>query len=119
MLLALVFQYYASGTSGQVLYDMSHLQSLVMADNNLEGFHNTWNMVLSELTFVPDSDTLLFWYFKQTQIFKPMAEDIAHSGGLSGTRPLATPWTGCGAPPVGTSHKTVRLHARVIEPQAH
>ena len=49
VLLAIVFRYYASGTSGQVLYDMSHLQSLVMIDNNLEGFHNTWNMALSEL----------------------------------------------------------------------
>ena len=57
---------------------MSHLQSLVMVDNNLEGFHNTWNMVLSELTFVPEKSTLLFWYFKQIQNFKPMAEDIAH-----------------------------------------
>ena len=57
---------------------MNHLQSLVMKGDNLEGFHNTWNMVLSELTFVPDSDTLLYWYFKQIQHFKPMSEDIAH-----------------------------------------
>ena len=57
---------------------MNHLQSLVMVDTNLEGFHNTWNMVLSELTFVPEKSTLLFWYFKQIQYFKPMAEDIAH-----------------------------------------
>ena len=49
-----------------------------MIDNNLEGFHNTWNMVLSELTYKPDDSTLLFWYFKQIQNFKPMAEDIAH-----------------------------------------
>ena len=57
---------------------MNHLQSLVMVDNNLEGFHSTWSMVLSELTFVPEKSTLLFWYFKQIQNFKPMAEDTAH-----------------------------------------
>ena len=42
------------------------------------GFHNTWNMVLSELHTVPDPEVLQLWYFKQQQYFKPMAEDIAH-----------------------------------------
>ena len=35
-------------------------------------------MVLSELSFVPEPSLLQFWYFKQIQNFKPMAEDIAH-----------------------------------------
>ena len=35
-------------------------------------------MVLSELHTVPADDLLQFWYFKQLQYFKPMAEDIAH-----------------------------------------
>ena len=96
VLLATVFKYYASGKSGQVLYDMSHLQSLVMKDNNLEGFHTTWNMVMSELTHVPEPETLLFWYFKQIQHFKPMSEDIALSKGLSGTATLTTPLSGSG-----------------------
>ena len=45
VLLALVFRYYSSGTSGQVLYDMNHLQTLTLHGDNLEGFRNTWNMV--------------------------------------------------------------------------
>ena len=39
VLLAIVFRHYASGNSGQVLYDMNHLQSLVLKDNNLESVH--------------------------------------------------------------------------------
>ena len=60
------------------MYDMNHLQTLVLHGGNLEGFHNTWTMVLSELSYVPDQDVLQYWYFKQLQHFKPMAEDIAH-----------------------------------------
>ena len=37
VLLALVFRYYASGTSGQVLYDMNHLQTLTLEEDNLDG----------------------------------------------------------------------------------
>ena len=77
-LLAIVFRYYAHGNNGQVLYDMNHLQSLRMKDNNLESFHNSWNLVMSELEFVPDPATLQFWYYQQVKDFKPMAEDIAH-----------------------------------------
>mgnify|MGYP000010823183 CR=1 FL=1 len=78
VLWAHVFCYYASGSSGQVLYDMSHLQSLKMTDNNLEGFHNTWNMVMSELATTPDPATLQFVYYNQFRDFKPMSEDIGH-----------------------------------------
>ena len=76
-LLAIVFRYYAHGNNGQVLYDMNHLQSLRMKDSNLESFHNSWSLVMSELKFVPDPATLLFWHYNQLKDFKPMAEDIA------------------------------------------
>ena len=78
VLLATVFGYYASGNSGQVLYDMNHLQSLVMKDNNLEAFHNTWNMVLAELATKPAPELLQYRYFKQVKDFKPLSEDVAH-----------------------------------------
>ena len=57
---------------------MNHLQTLQMKGDNLESFHNTWNMVLSELSTVPDPGVLLCLYFRQLQNFKPMAGDIAH-----------------------------------------
>ena len=37
VLLALVFRYYASSTTGQVLYDMNHLQTLKLQGDNLDG----------------------------------------------------------------------------------
>ena len=44
----------------------------------MEAFHNTWNLVISELSVEPEHTLLQHWYFRQTENFKPMAEDIAH-----------------------------------------
>ena len=70
VLLAIVFRYYSSGTTGQVMFDMNHLQTLTLQGNNLEAFHNTWNMVISELSHVPDQEILQFWYFNQLRNFR-------------------------------------------------
>ena len=78
VLLAMIFRYYAHGNSGQVLYDMNHLQTLTLQGDQLEAFHNTWNIVLSELATVPSDELLQFWYFKQIEKFRPLAEDVAH-----------------------------------------
>ena len=59
------------------MFDMNHIQTLTLQGNNLEGFHNTWNMVISENSHVPDPEVLQFWYFNQLKNFTPMAEDIA------------------------------------------
>ena len=40
--------------------------------DTIEGFHNTWNMVLSELATMPDKDTLQFVYYNQIKDFKPL-----------------------------------------------
>ena len=77
-LLAFVFRYYASGNSGQVLYGLNHLQSLKMVGDNVEGFHNAWNMVMAELSSTPAEETLQFVYYTQIKRFKPMAADVAH-----------------------------------------
>ena len=37
VLLAIVFRYYASSTTGQVLNDMNHLQTLKLHGDNLDG----------------------------------------------------------------------------------
>ena len=37
VLLAIVFRYYSSGASGQVLYDMNHLQTLSLHGDSLDG----------------------------------------------------------------------------------
>ena len=60
------------------MYDMNHLQSLVVRGDNLEAFHNTWNLVISEISVGPKNTMLQYWYFRQIEHFKPMSEDIAH-----------------------------------------
>ncbi len=77
VLLALVFRYYASGNSGQVLYDFNHLHGLKMIGGNIEAFHNTWNMVVSELETRPDEKLLQYLYYSQIKHFKPLEADIA------------------------------------------
>ena len=42
------------------MYDMNHLQSLVMKNDNSEAFHNTWNLVISELSQQPEDYALQF-----------------------------------------------------------
>ena len=37
VLLAMVFRYYASSSTGQVMYDMNHLQTLKLHNDNLDG----------------------------------------------------------------------------------
>ncbi len=51
---------------------------MTLHGDSLDGFPNTWNMVLSELQTQPDPGLLQYLYFKQVQYFKPMSEGIAH-----------------------------------------
>ena len=78
VLRALVARYYAPGNNALVLYDINHLQRLTLKGEHLESFHNTWTMVMSELSEPPDPKLLQFLYYKQIQHFKPLAEDVAH-----------------------------------------
>ena len=77
-LLAVVVRYYASNNSGQVLYDLNHLQSLSMVGDNVEGFRNAWNMVMAELSSTPAEEARQYLYYHQIKDFKPMAADVAH-----------------------------------------
>ena len=61
------------------------------------GFHNTWNMVMSELSAPPDPGLVHIRYFKQIQYFKPMSEDIAHykrAKGILGDPDYSFEWLG-------------------------
>ncbi len=73
------FRYYASGQNGQAMYSMNHLQTLVVKGDNLDAFHNTWNMVMSGFSHVPEDNALqLFGTFGRLSTSNPMSEDIAH-----------------------------------------
>ena len=58
------------GNSGQALYDFNHLQGLKMIGGSIEAFHNTWNMVVSELETRPDEKLLQYLYYNQNKHFK-------------------------------------------------
>ena len=49
-----------------------------MINNNLEGFENTWNMVLSGTRREPAVDELELLYFERIEKFNGISEDIAH-----------------------------------------
>ena len=76
--MALVFRYYASGNSGQALYDINALQNIRMHNGNIEGFHNNWTAVVSELEDQPPETLLRHLYFEQIRNFKPSEADIAY-----------------------------------------
>jgi hypothetical protein len=76
--MALVFRYYASGNSGQALYDINNLQNLRMNNGNIEGFHNNWIAVVSELEEQPPETLLRHLYFEQIRHFRPLEADIAY-----------------------------------------
>ena len=61
-----------------MLYDLNHLQSLKVVGDNVEGFHNAWNMVMAELQSTPAEETLQYLYYHQIKLFKPMEADVAH-----------------------------------------
>ena len=46
--------------------------------DNVEGFHNAWNMVMAELSTTPAEETLQYLYYHQIKFFKPMEADVAH-----------------------------------------
>ncbi len=58
-----------------------------MKGDKLESFHNTWNLVVSELSEPPDPKLLQYLYYEQIKNFKALQEDIAHykrAKGLNG-----------------------------------
>ena len=74
-----------------------------MKGDNLEAFHNTLNLVISELSQQPVDQALQLWYFWQIEHFKPMSEDIAHyKRAKYEPGNLYTSSNGFGQPHVGT-----------------
>ncbi len=57
---------------------MTDLQKVTLRGDNIEGFQNSWVMVLSGLSKAPDLDVLEYCYFQQVKGFRPLSEDIAH-----------------------------------------
>mgnify|MGYP002812013029 CR=1 FL=1 len=108
----MVGRYYASGNSGQVLYDVNHLQGLKMINNNIEGIHNSWDMVLSGLVTRPAEKLLQHLYFMQVCDFKPLEADIAFYKEPNGMADPSSASSGSGTRRVGTSLSSVLTTCR-------
>ena len=49
-----------------------------MKGDNLEGFQNSWDMLIAGLPRDPDPDTKQYCYYMQVKTHKGLTEDIAH-----------------------------------------
>ena len=65
-------------TNAEVLFNLNDLQKINLRGDNIEGFQNSWVMVLSGLSKTPDLDVLEHSYFQQVKGFRSQSEDIAH-----------------------------------------
>jgi hypothetical protein len=73
-----IVEYYSTGRNAEVMFSLNDIQLVRMKGDNLEGFQNTWNMVLSGLPKVPDMEIQEHCYFEQIKGCKVLSEDIAH-----------------------------------------
>ena len=73
-----VQRWYATGKTAERLFNLRDLQAVRVANGNLQGFQNSWVMVLSGMKTSPDADTLEVVYYEAIQGHRGLAEDLAH-----------------------------------------
>ena len=78
VLLRMILKYYSSGRHAEAVFNLNDLQKVTIKGGNLEGFQNTWNMVLKGMRKPPDEETLEFLYYEQVKYWRGISEDIAH-----------------------------------------
>ena len=74
----IMFEYYSTGKSAEAMFMTLGIHNVRMRGDNLEAFHNTWDMLLAGLPKDPDPDTKQHCYFMQIKGHKGITEDIAH-----------------------------------------
>ena len=78
VILRMIFHYYQTNKTADLVYDITDLYKVSMKGNNAEGFQNTWVSVLRGMRKPPDPDMLELLYFKCIERFNGIAEDVAH-----------------------------------------
>ena len=73
-----VQRWYATGKTAERLFNLRDLQAVKVVNGNLQGFQNSWVMVLSGMKSSPDADTLEVVYYEAIQGHRGLAEDLAH-----------------------------------------
>jgi len=78
VLLKIVHEYYATSKHAEVVYNITDLQKVQIKAGNVEGFQNSWEMVLQGMKKVPDDETLEHLYYEAIKTFPGVHEDVAH-----------------------------------------
>ena len=78
LLLRLMVKYFATGRAADFLYNINDLQRVAIRGGNLEGFMNTWIMVLQGMREEPAEVQLEFIFYEAVQDYQSLKEDIAH-----------------------------------------
>ncbi len=60
------------------MFDINHLQQIVLRGARPESFHSNWTMVMSELKKPPDPYIIQPLYYKQVQHFQPPVADMSY-----------------------------------------
>ena len=69
---------YSTCRQAEVLFNLNDLQKVQIKNGNIEGFVNSWGMVIEGMKRVPDEDTLQFVFYESAKSWRGIAEDIVH-----------------------------------------
>ena len=78
LILRTVTRYFATGRAPDALFNFKDLEKVQLRGGNLEGFLNTWYMVINGMKKVPDIEMLELIFFEASKDQRELAEDIAH-----------------------------------------
>jgi hypothetical protein len=77
-LLHTIIKYYSTGRTAELMFCLNDLHKVQAKGGNLEGFQNTWIMVLKALPKMPDLEMIEYLYFQQVKGMRVLSEDVAH-----------------------------------------
>jgi len=78
LLLRMILKHFATGRAPDALYNVIDLQCVQIRSGRLDGFMNTWNMVIARMKTVPDLGTQEFLFYEAIKDHRELSEDIAH-----------------------------------------
>ena len=78
LVLRTIIRYFATGRAPDALYNLKDLEKIQIRSGNLEGFLNTWFLVLKGMRKEPDIEMMEITFFDAIKDHKALAEDIAH-----------------------------------------
>jgi len=78
VLLRVIQMDYSTNRQAEVVFNLNDLQKVQIKSGNLEGFTNSWDMVLKGMRKVPEEDILEFLFYEAVKGWRGIAEDVSH-----------------------------------------